>query len=218
MAYRPYQSKSNETAQRAIGNALLDLLEEKSLSSISIKELCERAGVSRPTFYRHFDTVNDVLELYACDISRRLDDIVTSVIGHGMSGKAIITRTCEGFLEFRELFDIARRGGFIAPLFGHLWTLSGQLMPQLLSFSSDNPLSIDYDTLIYSQGGAFALLFSWIISDMSRSPEEMGEAVMRAAQQAGTTFTPEYREVSSLISETGIGAIRRAKYPVQSEL
>ena len=218
MAYRPYQSKRSETAQRAIGDALLEMLDEKPLNAVSIKELCEHAGVSRPTFYRHFDAVSDVLELYARDISKRQDDIVTSVIGHGMSGKAIIARVCEGFLEFRELFDIARRRDFIAPLFGHLWTLNGRLIPQLSSFSSDNPLSIDYDTLIYSQGGAFALLFSWIISDMDRSPEEMGDAIMRAAQKAGATFEPEYREMSSLVSEAGVGAIYRAKYPAQSEL
>lgn len=43
-------------------DALLALLSEKSLGEISISELCETAGVGRTSFYRNFETKEDILK------------------------------------------------------------------------------------------------------------------------------------------------------------
>lgn len=42
--------------------ALINLLEEKGLEYISVKEICEKAGVNRSTFYLHYETIGDLLE------------------------------------------------------------------------------------------------------------------------------------------------------------
>lgn len=42
--------------------ATLSLLKEKPISRISIKELCEAAGLNRGTFYLHYETPLDVLK------------------------------------------------------------------------------------------------------------------------------------------------------------
>lgn len=42
--------------------ALIKLLEEKDIEYISVKELCEKAGVNRSTFYLHYETIGDLLE------------------------------------------------------------------------------------------------------------------------------------------------------------
>ena len=41
--------------------AFLELLEKKDFAYITVKEICERAGVNRSTFYLHYETVNDLL-------------------------------------------------------------------------------------------------------------------------------------------------------------
>ena len=48
-------------SQKLITDALVALIREKGYRHITITELCERAGVARRTFYRNFDTVEDVL-------------------------------------------------------------------------------------------------------------------------------------------------------------
>jgi len=40
------------------------LSEKKELGSISVKELCEKAGISRGTFYSHYDDIYGVAEEY----------------------------------------------------------------------------------------------------------------------------------------------------------
>lgn len=43
-------------------NALITLLDSKDFEYITIKEICETAGVNRSTFYLHYDNVNDLLQ------------------------------------------------------------------------------------------------------------------------------------------------------------
>ena len=54
------ESKYFATAAR-MDEAFLALLEEKDFAYITVKEICERAGVNRSTFYLHYETVNDLL-------------------------------------------------------------------------------------------------------------------------------------------------------------
>jgi len=42
--------------------AFLQLLEHKEFDRITVKELCQKAGVNRTTFYLHYESMNDLLE------------------------------------------------------------------------------------------------------------------------------------------------------------
>ncbi len=50
-----------EEIDSRITNALISLMEEKDYNSISITDITSKAGLSRVTYYRHFDTKEDVL-------------------------------------------------------------------------------------------------------------------------------------------------------------
>ena len=47
-----------------VAQALVLLLGEKPYAKISVKEIAERAGVNRATYYRHFETKDDVVRHY----------------------------------------------------------------------------------------------------------------------------------------------------------
>ncbi|MBQ3798559.1 MAG: TetR/AcrR family transcriptional regulator [Butyrivibrio sp.] len=55
------ESKYFKSAEK-MHNALLTLLDSKGFEYITIKEICETAGVNRSTFYLHYDNVNDLLQ------------------------------------------------------------------------------------------------------------------------------------------------------------
>lgn len=55
------QSKYFNTAL-LMDEALLMLLEKKEYEFITVKELCQKAGVNRSTFYLHYDSMDDVLQ------------------------------------------------------------------------------------------------------------------------------------------------------------
>ena len=45
-----------------MNEALLLLLEKKEFEFITVKEVCEKAGVHRTTFYLHYNDMNDLLK------------------------------------------------------------------------------------------------------------------------------------------------------------
>ena len=53
--------QKNTWVKRQITAALLDLLREKKLADISVSELTDRAGVGRVSFYRNYQTKEDIL-------------------------------------------------------------------------------------------------------------------------------------------------------------
>ena len=55
------ESKYFNTAVR-FDKALLSLLEKKSFEFITIREICEEAGVNRSTFYLHYENTGDLLK------------------------------------------------------------------------------------------------------------------------------------------------------------
>ena len=55
------ESKSFNTAIR-MDEALITLLEKKEFEYITIKEICDIAGVNRSTFYLHYDNISDLLK------------------------------------------------------------------------------------------------------------------------------------------------------------
>ena len=54
------ESKYFNTALR-MDQAFLELLEKKEIEYITVKEICEAAGVNRSTFYLHYETIGDLL-------------------------------------------------------------------------------------------------------------------------------------------------------------
>ena len=54
------ESKYFNTAVR-MDEALIELLETQEFSYISVKSICEKAGVNRSTFYLHYENTSDLL-------------------------------------------------------------------------------------------------------------------------------------------------------------
>ena len=55
------ESKYYNTAV-VMDEALLLILEYKDYEFITVKEICQKAGVNRSTFYLHYESMNDLLE------------------------------------------------------------------------------------------------------------------------------------------------------------
>lgn len=61
---------------RAIEVAALEICLERGIDEITIEDIAQAAGISRRTFYRYFDTIDDIL---AASPRRSLDNIIANV-------------------------------------------------------------------------------------------------------------------------------------------
>ena len=77
------QRKSRETKEK-IFQAAKRILQKKGYEELSIKNICEEAGVSNGSFYHHFKTKDDLLSYYIEDqpqIDPNLLELLDSVAG-----------------------------------------------------------------------------------------------------------------------------------------
>ena len=58
------KQETNAFVRECITKALLQLMDKKPISDITITELVERAGVARVSFYRNFTSKENVIEEY----------------------------------------------------------------------------------------------------------------------------------------------------------
>jgi len=61
MAKELTESRRTRYTRKAMQDALIDLMRERPLGSITIKALCEQADVNRSTFYAHYDSIEELL-------------------------------------------------------------------------------------------------------------------------------------------------------------
>ena len=88
----------NETVKEALGIALFQLMETRPYAEITIREIAEVAGVSRSSFYRNFNTKEELLNTYITSLY--LAAFETELMPAGPGGTAEI----EAFLEPRFRF------------------------------------------------------------------------------------------------------------------
>lgn len=53
------------------GRGVVALLEVKDLEYITVKEICEKAGVNRSTFYLHYETIADLVNEAMENVNKR---------------------------------------------------------------------------------------------------------------------------------------------------
>lgn len=67
----------SSVARDCIVTALIELMKQQPYESISITDVCDRAGVSRMTYYRNYSSKEEVLETYikemGTEIARAVD-------------------------------------------------------------------------------------------------------------------------------------------------
>ncbi len=66
------ESKYFHTAE-LMDQAFLALLNTKELEYITVKEICEKAGVNRSTFYLHYETIADLLDESIAYMNRQFE-------------------------------------------------------------------------------------------------------------------------------------------------
>lgn len=78
--------------QKHMREALLELMSEKPVSEITVKELAERAEISRGTFYLYFDSIENMLATYEEEIFQEYEDEVHRIIVESRTFEEAIRR------------------------------------------------------------------------------------------------------------------------------
>lgn len=104
------QQKSKETKER-IFRAAKQILKKKGYEELSIKNICEEAGVSNGSFYHHFKTKDDLLSYYIEDqpsINPDLLDLPRNV----EEAKIAIIRVYLNYVDYCKVLGVDFMSGY----------------------------------------------------------------------------------------------------------
>jgi AcrR family transcriptional regulator len=69
-------SRKTRYTRKVLGDSLVELMKDKPVTKITIKELCESADVNRTTFYAHYKDQYDLLRQIEEETFVRIEDIL----------------------------------------------------------------------------------------------------------------------------------------------
>ena len=111
MSQLPVSSKSKK--EQALLEASQAVFEAKGLESATIDEICEGAGVSRPTFYKHFKDKNQLFVGYVLFKARAIVDYLESLAAD-VTDKESFFATSKRYSHFMYRDDILAFHGMVA--------------------------------------------------------------------------------------------------------
>lgn len=100
------KNRQNQAARKNIVTAMMQLIRQKPISTITIQELTELAGVSRMTFYRNYTSREDVFLSHIQDILNQYRQEGTEKNpGEQFYDRKNIRRAFSYFYQYRDFID-----------------------------------------------------------------------------------------------------------------
>lgn len=166
---RENTQKKNTMTRECIFTALLLLMEQMPYEDITITDITKKAGVSRMSYYRLYDSKDDILE-------QRFGEIYKEGLEQ-MCRKQVMDK----YQFVTELFRTAEKNHVLieALLHARLHDLVQKNLIQYCTYLAEHIFRLDMkdqrtDYWIYMVSGKFSMLIArWIEKGMPESPEEM---------------------------------------------
>jgi len=158
---------SSDTIKECVYTALMLLMEQKSYNRITVTDITNKAGVSRMSFYRHFNSKDDVL--YKCSGECFLE--MENEINFEESTDEFIKKYLSKIQESKTILKSLDKAGKIDMLFPILLKYNTMITKKYMDISSDT--KENQLILIYHTGGIFQLIKYWLQNDFKMPIDEL---------------------------------------------
>ena len=162
------------SVKREIKDAVMELMAEKLYMDITVTDIITRAGVARASFYRNFNSINDVIDAISDELSEEmLEDISPILLRYD-------ERTWREFL-FNHFYRIARRQKQMKKIrfenISVIFTRTEDRVQQSASLFSGDTIQDKY-LAVGKMGLINSVTKKWVDTGMQETPEEMIDFLM----------------------------------------
>lgn len=175
--------------QKLVKETMIELLEEKPLHKIKVKELCEKAGINRATFYHNFEDIYNLYESLENDFFENYSKIISPKKMFSSSyemGKMFIEQT-EYFFDNKRLFMIFYRSDRCSILLEKLMEEETKWMTSFEDYKKwEKDENIAFDSAeelkkmnIFAINGTFGLVYNIFSSGKDINPQELAELILK---------------------------------------
>ena len=160
----------NESVKEAIEIALMRLLQEKDINKITVTELTDFAGVGRSSFYRNFESIENVAVGYVNRIYREyFKEKPANPNSYKKSAFLPFLKERYVFIEqHKDIFSVLHRNGILNSV---LMKMDSKIKKQFLIADVDESRYFSAMIMSFSAG----VIDEWVSGGMKESPEELSE-------------------------------------------
>ena len=155
--------------RRLLQDSLLEILNDKRLEDVSVKEICDRAGVNRSTFYAYFNSARELLASLKRDM---IDEIRLRRADLTGDLADCIQQICNVLWEYRKLLKLLTENGELSLSMAEIMELWTDDFRRVLS-------GLTTDSLLVAAGGRYlicgagSVILMWALGDLPLNREEL---------------------------------------------
>jgi AcrR family transcriptional regulator len=177
--------------QKVLQESLISLMKEKSILDISIKEICERAELSRSTFYIYYHDLYDLLRQIEEEAFIEAEKIFRPYInGERKSDGQVTTAFLQDILQsiadnsnsIQVLLSENGDSGFQKRFFRNGIEAIRQFM-EASGVKPQNKRVAEYG-FVFFIGGIMSLVQTWLKNGMDTPIPEMAKMIIRVMREA----------------------------------
>ena len=162
-----------------ISLAFYELLLRRDYSNIKVSDICEKAGVSRMTFYRHFNNKEDIFIGYSDDRFAEFYDELRKVDSDELL--PYIIQVVNFFKKYRRQLLALKKSNQEFIILDQLQNYARYLVAKnhksLSKIDKSNPVLIVFHT-----GGLFYTMMDWLEKGCPETSLEMANYILRVFQ------------------------------------
>lgn len=172
-------SQSDGTQEYLLG-AIERLVAKKSFADISVSELTKVAGISRMTFYRHYQNITDILTVEIEKLVAELNTQVNLQTTEQYDTILLIVRFLSEHADFIKLLLRANQQNILGKHIAEVMAVMSANKQQLADFSARE---IEY-YVKYHATGLTSVIVDWIARNQPEAPEELAKFLDKNTQGA----------------------------------
>ncbi len=168
--------------RKVIQEAFRKLLMEKPLARITVKEVCDLAGINRGTFYKHYLDCYDLMEKLQDEAVANFESLLDTVEENGIQSVIVsILEMLRGKSSVYLLFTShGKSDSFLHKLIGCCYRCMEKRITGLPGMESgDGNRRFHYSFLL---SGSCGIIEYWVHTGMREPPEEIAEQILHLSE------------------------------------
>ena len=166
--------------------ALLILLEKKDFEFISVKEICDKAGVNRSTFYLHYENMDDLLKETIELINRKFNESFgKKIVNLNVSSREELFFIKDEYLipylnlikKHKKVFKLIHEKPYLFNNESEKNNLYNSLFNKILGMYGVNEEDREYIFSYYTQG-ILAIILKWVEKDCLDDIEKISKIII----------------------------------------
>lgn len=192
------ESRRVKMTKMLLKQSLIELMKEKSIHEISIKDICLGADINRSTFYRHYNTQYELYDEILDDITKDIGEIFITCSGNDY--------TTQSFLAAVLKYIEAHRETFLVILSGNSNVSMGETFNRFTSrfIDTENTSELKVYLVQFIAAGMTSLIWTWLNKESRRAAEDVAliiSSVMTHGIRRSVNFTLAMQEKTEAQNE-----------------